>query len=76
MKKSTQFKPNTINAMKNNQCLCGKATTNLVIIKGYCLFLCEKHTKTLESSLGKKLEPLTRKYYEPKELTFKNYVRI
>ena len=51
-----------------NQCLCGKPATQEVFVKGYSLFLCEKHTKTLEQLLGEKLEPLTRNY-DPKEIT-------
>jgi len=50
--------------MKTNQCKCGQPANNLVIIKGYSILLCEKHVQALEQLLGKKLEPLTRNYYE------------
>jgi diphthamide biosynthesis methyltransferase len=50
------------------RCKCGKSARQLVIIKSYSLFLCEKHVKTLEQFLGEKLEPLTRNYYETREI--------
>jgi hypothetical protein len=54
-------------------CKCGKPTNQLVILKGYSLFLCDKHTKILEQFLGEKLEPLTRNYYETRILAINNY---
>jgi len=55
--------------MTTNQCQCGQPANQLVIIKGYSLLLCEKHLQALEKLLREKLEPLTRKDYEPKEFT-------
>ena len=49
-------------------CKCGQPARQLVIIKSYSLFLCAKHTKTLEQLLGEKPEPLTRNYASPNTL--------
>jgi len=62
--------------MKNTKCQGGQPANQLVILKGSAYYLCDQHVQILEKLLGEKLEPLTRNYYEPKELTFKNYVRI
>jgi len=55
--------------IQTKPCKCGQSASQLVIIKGYSIALCAKHVQTLEQFLGEKLEPLTRNYYETKEIT-------
>lgn len=43
----------------NNKCQCGSKASQLVVIKGCSIILCNKHLEKLEQSLGEKIEPLT-----------------
>jgi hypothetical protein len=46
--------------MTVNKCKCGLKATQLIIIKGNSLVLCERHVEKVEKLLGEKLEPLTK----------------